>query len=321
MTINAASRLIVNGGVVNGTRGLVLVGGTNTINGGTVDLAGPLGARAYQGSGAMELNGGTVSAERWVFKENTVATFGGSTAGSATFGDWGTGNYTSTGDRQQDNQISIDFRPGTLMTLTMTAPRALDFTNDGTDNPVYATNAWAEALWETGRLTYNGTNYTTLGSWAEVTAEDGLETGVRFDFDSDTETLALVSDVTLSGYGLWASGWSTNIGAATNDFDLDGLNNFYEYGLDGNPTNVLDLGTPPVFSKSGSGFLYVHPKRSDDPNVTYRVETTTNLVSGTWTQEGYTVTGTNVTGGILDFVTNQVDGVENEKFIRLKIEQ
>jgi hypothetical protein len=50
------------------------------------------------------------------------------------------------------------------------------------------------------------------------------------------------------------------------------------------------------------------------------VETSTNLVSGAWTNEGYSVIGTNVTGGTLDFVTNDVDTAEDERFIRLKIE-
>jgi acetyl esterase/lipase len=123
----------------------------------------------------------------------------------------------------------------------------------------------------------------------------------------------------LEGYALWADGYG--IGAATNDFDLDGLDNLYEYGVDGDPTDDLDQGTPPLFTNAGSGLLYIHPQRSDDDSLIYTVETTTNLVSGTWTNDGYTEMGTDVTGGTLDFVTNEVNTAENEKFIRLKIEQ
>ena len=65
----------------------------------------------------------------------------------------------------------------------------------------------------------------------------------------------------------------------------------------------------------------MHPKRSDDPALIYTVETTTNLVSGVWTNDGYTVTGTNVTGGPLNFVTNDVDTVREKAFIRLRIGQ
>jgi hypothetical protein len=125
----------------------------------------------------------------------------------------------------------------------------------------------------------------------------------------------------LEGYDLWAAQWEVDIGSSTNDFDFDGLNNLYEYGLGGDPTNNLNWGTLPVFSKSGSGFIYVHPMRSDDDSLTYTVETTTNLVDGVWTNAGYTVTGNNETGGILDFVTNDIDTVRNINFIRLQIER
>jgi hypothetical protein len=180
---------------------------------------------------------------------------------------------------------------------------------------------WAEAEWNAGRLTYNGADYTTLGAWSVVTNTDGLETGVRFDYDSATETLSLVSGASLTGYDLWATTWNTELGAATNDLDADGLSNFGEYALGGDPTNALVRGSTPVLSKSGNGFIYVHPMRSDDATITYLVETTTNLISGVWTNTGVVAVGTNVTGGTLDYVTNDVGTVEKDKFIRLKIEQ
>ncbi|HKL22298.1 MAG TPA: hypothetical protein VJ904_10855, partial [Tichowtungia sp.] len=111
------------------------------------------------------------------------------------------------------------------------------------------------------------------------------------------------------------------VGAVANDFDGDGVNNLTEYAMDGNPTNGLAPTSLPVFSRVGNGFIYVHPQRSDDETLIYTVETTTNLIDGVWTDDGYTVIGTDVTGGTLNFVTNEVDAVENEKFIRLKIEQ
>jgi hypothetical protein len=36
------------------------------------------------------------------------------------------------------------------------------------------------------------------------------------------------------------------------------------------------------------------------------VETSTNLGSGIWTNAGYSVIGTNVTGGVYDQVTNKI---------------
>jgi hypothetical protein len=41
---------------------------------------------------------------------------------------------------------------------------------------------------------------------------------------------------------------------------------------------------------------------------------------GTWTNMGYTVTGTDSTGGLFDQVTNSVPTTETKKFIRLTVE-
>jgi hypothetical protein len=119
-------------------------------------------------------------------------------------------------------------------------------------------------------------------------------------------------------YEQWASGWGVDIGAGANDYDGDGLDNLAEYGMDGNPTDPEDRGTLPELSISGGGFVYIHPKRSDDTDIVYTIETSTDMAQ--WENTGYTVGGTDVTGGILDFVTNDVGPVEGRIFIRLKIE-
>ena len=57
---------------------------------------------------------------------------------------------------------------------------------------------------------------------------------------------------------------------------------------------------------SGNELSYAHLRRKDDTNLVYVVETCTNLVSGAWTNAGYTVTGTNVLGGAYDEVTYRI---------------
>lgn len=128
-----------------------------------------------------------------------------------------------------------------------------------------------------------------------------------------------------SKYDSWASSWGVDIGASTNDYDQDGLSNIYEYGLGGNPTNSADQGTSPGCGIAGSGgtnwFEYVHPQLHDpDSGVVYYLEIADNLLFPAWTNTGYEVTGTNVTGGTLDFVTNITATVGSQKFIRLIIE-
>jgi hypothetical protein len=164
--------------------------------------------------------------------------------------------------------------------------------------------------------------------WGETTLSVQLQEGANTiratasgSSGGNLDYLDVVQVAVLKGYDLWVTGWGTNIGATTNDFDSDGMNNLYEYGLGGNPTNGLTPTNAPAFTIVGSRGIYVYPKRSDDDALTYTIETRTNLISGTWTSEGYDVMGTNITGETLNFVTNDVDMVDAEKYIRLKIEQ
>ena len=137
----------------------------------------------------------------------------------------------------------------------------------------------------------------------------------------------LVKAIQDPGYAGWAAGWGgIDIGPETDDYDGDGLLNVYEYGLGGDPTNELDQGTSPEFGVMDIGgtdwFAYIHPQLSDpDSGLAYSLALKTDLVFGDWTtNSGYTVSGTNVTGGKLDFVTNVTDTVDETKYIRLIIE-
>ena len=121
------------------------------------------------------------------------------------------------------------------------------------------------------------------------------------------------------GYNAWAIGWGADIGPGNNDFDADLLSNLGEYALNGNPTNHLDTGNQPTLIKAGEELFYVHLQRNDDTNLVYVVETSTNLGSGVWINTGYTVTGTNVTGGVYDQVTNKIAADAPQTFVRLKM--
>jgi hypothetical protein len=211
---------------------------------------------------------------------------------------------------------TLTFRADLVFT-NISGTDKIDITFTLTDGNVPA-NTYTLAA-QVNAANYQGTYFGFSTRWRNRGDGGSRNTPPDFDYRSFAFTDNNVSE--LEGYDLWASDWNTDIGSATNDFDSDGVNNLYEYGLGGSPTNSQDHGMMPVFSKSGKGFIYVHPKRSDDTNIIYTIESTTNLVSGTWTTESFAVTGTNRTGGTLNFVTNEVDAVDFEKFIRLKIGQ
>ena len=171
---------------------------------------------------------------------------------------------------------------------------------------------------ETGLEFYNDVDTMTridFGTWAANGAE-----GTRFLLDN----VQVVSGAT--GYAAWAGDWGVNIGSETSDYDLDGLLNIHEYGLGGNPIDELDQGISPVFGIVEDGgsnvFSYIYPQLSDpDSGLTYSLElNTTDLSAGTWTKSGYTVAGTNIVAGTMDYVTNVTSMTADQKFIRLIIE-
>jgi hypothetical protein len=119
-----------------------------------------------------------------------------------------------------------------------------------------------------------------------------------------------LADVTpLVGYDAWVIAEEI-IGGPTDDDDGDGLDNLSEYAVSEKPT----------ITKSGATFNYVHKQRTDDPDLSVELQTTTDLVSGSWTNTGYSILGTNVTGGTYDDVTNSIPVDGPQSYIRLRIQ-
>lgn len=133
-----------------------------------------------------------------------------------------------------------------------------------------------------------------------------------------------VANPSFDAYQAWAIGYGlTNSPDAdpSFDYDMDGWANLYEYGLGGNPTNGFIDGEIPTFEKVGGAFEYTYARRTDDSKLDYYLELIDDLVTGSWTNDGYSVVATNVTGGIFDYVTNQIPAIDSQGFIRLTIER
>lgn len=141
-------------------------------------------------------------------------------------------------------------------------------------------------------------------------------------FVMDFQNFSVVAVDNSYGFQRWAEekGIGLNAGAM-NDYDGDGINNIYEFGLDGDPTDAKDKGTMPWLTRIGQAYAYTYPKRSDTDTLTYTVETSTDLSSTNWSPTGYTVAGKEVTGDTLDFVTVFLNLDADRVFVRLKIEE
>jgi len=129
------------------------------------------------------------------------------------------------------------------------------------------------------------------------------------------------SIITSPSYAAWTYDWGIDIGSETNDYDDDRLDNLGEYALGGNPTNAADVGQVPTLGSDGGTMVYVHAQRADDSTLSYYLETSTNLVSTVWTNSGYTVMATNVTGEMFNYVTNALSIDRDRAFFRLRVER
>lgn len=176
-------------------------------------------------------------------------------------------------------------------------------------------------------------NSTTIGIQVSHSAPLRLKAGpdlpvqrysiLNGNLNADRMTFSIAGLVNGVGSGSKYDAWAASFGITNNpaaDSDSDGIINLHEYALNGNPTNGLADAEMPTFGKDASGLVYVHPKRSDDDKLSYYLELTGSLTVPAWSNQGYTVIGTNVTGGTFDYVTNQIQTVDSVEFIRLNVD-
>lgn len=200
----------------------------------------------------------------------------------------------------------------------------------GDRGELHLSNQNAGSTW--GDLTiYNWSDdndhiYVLRGSFSQAQLDaisfDGYSAGAQV---AGQELLPAELDVIVpTAYQVWSEKYG--IGAETNDFDNDGVNNLCEYGLGGNPTNPADRGIASVCGiqeiNETNYFSITYPAQAD-PNseLAYRLESTTNLTEGIWTGACCTnVYGSTFLDGNFEYVTNITTTEENQKYIRLAIE-
>jgi len=126
-----------------------------------------------------------------------------------------------------------------------------------------------------------------------------------------------------SGFAVYMDSYGLSGGNAAADFDYDsdGWDNLMEYALGSNPTGGVFTGELPVLNHEGGTLGYIYAQRSNDDTLTYYLELSSSLVFTNWANTGYTVTGTNVTEGPFDYVTNSIATDAAAEFVRLVVEQ
>ena len=177
-----------------------------------------------------------------------------------------------------------------------------------------------------------GTTY----DWKTMTFSDEVNLGdsgytyliVRFWVGSVNDTagdfLAIDNCSLLAGsapdtsYIDWALSHGLS-GVKVDDADGDGLSDFVEYAFNGNPTNKIKNNL--VEYQVGANWQQiVYPVRKDG-SVVYNVEISTNLLSGGWSTNGVTVLSTGSLNADFDVVTNRINSVGHQGYLRVRISE
>ena len=173
-------------------------------------------------------------------------------------------------------------------------------------------------VWNTGHnLGKNGMAISPDGKQLATVCPDGQDRIQIYDIVSTTPFSTWMKDHGLSG----------SDAVSTNDYDGDGLDNLYEFGLGGDPTNFANLGFSPIYGvgeDAGTNWMtYIYPRRSDpESGISYHLELNTNLVTGVWINGGYDIMGIGTIDSDFDTATNRIPvDEEDELFLRLIIEE
>jgi len=156
-----------------------------------------------------------------------------------------------------------------------------------------------------------------------VTVSDGALTIQVAGVTDNAKMNAVLAEkvVTESPYDVWTDqfGGVDAIGSATNDYDLDGISNFGEYALNGNPTNASARGMV-EFNMRGSMMSFVYASNSVDDSLTYRLMDRTNLVAGTVRTNGWDSQSVGPASGDYVTVSNRYSTATDTRFIWLEVE-
>ncbi|MEM6910979.1 MAG: sulfatase-like hydrolase/transferase [Verrucomicrobiota bacterium] len=114
----------------------------------------------------------------------------------------------------------------------------------------------------------------------------------------------------------WFASWGVDLGADSQDFDLDGRSNLMEYALGTNPLLPDARNSLTPSSLAGPSPSYGFAQRYDSGGVTYRVFSSSNLSD--WTPLGEDALQLSRSGGDFDWLEARFPS-QDQRFLRLEV--
>jgi hypothetical protein len=300
-TVASAARLNINNGNLKLTAGADLYAGKLPIGGGTYWTA-----VGYDSPGTLTIEeGAKMETAAYLITGFTAVNPGISTI-NLNGGDLTIGGNIQMGSQDQMSSAVINISTGSVLTCTEFQFR------DGVSNGTYS----IVHLYD-GKIVQNPSQTNAL----ERLIRDGAVVvhAPAYSLSRINEKAVLQTYATV--FAAWASQYGLAAGTEMTDSDGDGFNNLYEYAFNGNPTNSASVGTAQTVTNASGVLKFTFVERNDDPRLTYSVETTDDLVSGTWAAVGYTTETGRVTNGKYDTVTHTIPVTAAKKFVRVKVRQ
>ncbi|WP_233231611.1 glycosyl hydrolase family 28-related protein [Tichowtungia aerotolerans] len=127
-------------------------------------------------------------------------------------------------------------------------------------------------------------------------------------------TVAGITSPEPYSYASWAVSLGLGADSANEDSDGDGVVNLVEYALGD------DFAALPAIGSDGGTVTFSHLRRTNDAWLKYNVQTTTNLVTGDWTNAFVSVIATNPAAGDFESIVYSISTGGPARFVRLVID-
>ncbi|MEM7790793.1 MAG: hypothetical protein AAF546_05275 [Verrucomicrobiota bacterium] len=122
-------------------------------------------------------------------------------------------------------------------------------------------------------------------------------------------------------FDYWWADLGADIGGQTDDFDNDGMSNFAEYGLGGNPMLASEQSKPLGLEMRDGVLGLSHWRRTNAPELIYKIETSTTLAPNDWSESVFSISDVEAMDDDFEKVFYTIPHSQDSLFLRIVLEE